>query len=148
MSPEIHFIRTSLLGIFWGLKHFCFTFMQTKGQLTELFKTIINTEWELRYCGASHAANVTELWCLNDDHKTNKQTNKQKLAKYKWDLMVLLPSSRVNFCSVSLDLQLIIKDISELPKCAKMRLLERRGGGLRCFTARNEQWAMSAQWYV
>ena len=44
--------------------------------------------------------------------------------------MLLLSSSRINFHSVSLDLQLVIKDISELPKCAKVWLLERRGGGL------------------
>ena len=44
--------------------------------------------------------------------------------------MLLLSSSRINFRSVSLDLELVIKDILELPKHAKVWLLERRGGRL------------------
>ena len=63
-------------------------------------------------------------------YKTNNNNNNNNNKKNTLVQMPLLSSSRINFHSVSLDLQLVIKDISELPKCAKVWLLERRGGGL------------------
>ena len=85
-----------------------------------------------------------EWWPQNNNNNNNNNNNKT-LAKYKWDLILLLSSSRINF----LLCKLVIKDISELPiKMCQNAPLGKEGEGLslwrisKSFTARNEQWAM------